>query len=139
MKTSLFESFAKMIDRVPDKEILKAIELEQGMLEDDFIYKSSLETPEVDSILSFCLFVNASMDGDSISPVELPSRHVEAYRKIVWRLVGAGEKPYGLKNEFDLTYNSGLSNAMADNPIISGKAGTTAKAAPLETGRRFGK
>lgn len=105
MKTGLFKLFVKMIDDLPDAEILKAIELEQGMLEDSLIHKSTGETPEVDSLLSFCQFIDTAMNEDDFSPVKLPLEHMTFYRKVVERLIESGKMPYGIKEKFDFTFD----------------------------------
>jgi hypothetical protein len=104
MKTELFKLFVKMIGDISDAEILKAVELEQGMLESHLMYKSILETPEVDSILCFCQFIGAAMDEDGFFPVELPSKHIAFYQTVVLRLVESGEMPSRVIEKFDFTF-----------------------------------
>ncbi|HTX22076.1 MAG TPA: hypothetical protein VMD27_09515 [Candidatus Aquilonibacter sp.] len=103
MKTQLFEAFAEMIDDLPAKGILKAIERERQMLKDDLLYKR-VTAEEVASIFSFCEFIKAVTEEDEMIPVELPEDQVVCFRKIVRRLVEAGELPVHAEEQFDLTF-----------------------------------
>lgn len=116
MKTELFETFAEMIKGIPAGEILKAIELERLMLKDDLLYKR-VSDEELASIFSFCEFVKSVTEADNLIPMELPGNQIRCFRKIVMRLVEAGELPVRAKEQFDLTFCAGLSKAPADGPV----------------------
>jgi hypothetical protein len=137
MKTGLFKLFVQMIGDIPDAEILKAVELEQGMLESHLMYKSILETPEVNSILCFCQFIGAATDDDGFIPVELPAKHIAFYQTVVMRLVESGQMPSQIKEKFDFTFKPAgcvLENILAlaksasggGRPIAPGIAQATA-------------
>ena len=113
MKTELFEAFAEMIDGIPTAGILKAIERERQMLKDDLLYKR-VSVKEVASIFSFCEFIKAVTEEDGMVPVELPENQIVSFRKIVMRLVDAGELPASAKEQFDLTFPSGFVRVLAD-------------------------
>jgi hypothetical protein len=106
MKTKLFEAFAEMIDDLPPKGMLTAIELERQMLKDDLMYKR-VSDEEVASIFSFCEFIKAITEEDIMIPVELPENQIACFRKIVRRLVEAGELPGRAQEQFDLTFSPG--------------------------------
>ena len=113
MSARLFESFSGMIDSIPGKAIPRAIELERWMLEDDLEQNRCSSKEETYSILSFCRFIKAVAQGESISPVALPVSHVAYYRKVVMELIEADELPYGAKERFDQTFASGFLRALA--------------------------
>jgi len=112
MKTSLFETFVEMINGIPAAGILKAIELEHGMLEDDLLHKRIPETLEVNSILCFCQFIKAVRAEGNTNPVVLPTDHIAFYRKVVTRLIEAGKLPLEAKRQFDLKFSPSFLKAL---------------------------
>jgi hypothetical protein len=108
MKALFFNAFKEMVDHIPAKAIRKAIETEHLMLEEDLLYKRIPETKEVDSILSFCQFIMAVAQKDIITPMKVPARHFVCYRRIVQRLIKAGELSVDAITQFDLTFSSGF-------------------------------
>jgi hypothetical protein len=113
MTTHLFQSFAEMLNGLPAAVIRKAMDLENRMLEKDLLYKRVPETDEVISILSFCQFIKAAAAGDNISSAESSPDHVAIYRKVVKRLIEAGELPTDAAGQFDFTFSSRSLNALA--------------------------
>jgi hypothetical protein len=113
MKAPLFESFKRMMEHIPPKAMVKAIELEHEMLEDDLLYKRVAETRDIFSILSFCKFINAVAQKDNILPVALPARQVAFYRAVVNQLIRGGELPFDAKEQFDFTFCSGFLRSLA--------------------------
>ena len=111
MQTGPFKSFAEMIDNISAKAIPKAIELEQQMLEDDLLHERISSAREAASILSFCRFITALIQGENVSSGALPAVHIVFYRKIVARLIEARELPFNAKEQFDATFSSGLLKA----------------------------
>ena len=105
MTSHLFESFAQMICDIPTKGMLKAIELERQMLKNDLLYKRTADK-EAASIFNFCEFIKAVEDQDCLAPVVLPADHVVGYRKILNRLIEAGELPVVAQKQFELTFAS---------------------------------
>jgi hypothetical protein len=116
MKKELFEAFAEMIEGIPAEDILKAIERERLMLKDDLLYKR-VSDEEVASIFSFCEFIKSVTEEDNLIPIELPGNQIACFRKIVTRLVEAGELPVRAKEQFDLTFSPGLLKAPDNKPV----------------------
>jgi hypothetical protein len=112
MRTHLFEAFAEMVDGLPDEGILKAIELERQMLKDDLLYKR-VSDEEVASIFIFCEFIKTVVEEDAMIPTELPTDQIACFRKIVMRLIRAGELPFTAREQFDLTFSSSFLTALA--------------------------
>jgi len=110
MKNRLFEVFAGMIDGTPAKAIIRAVELERWMLEDDLrLGRVSAYEETTASVLCFCQFVNAVIHGGVIPSVKLPVAHVVFYRKTVMRLIEVGALPHNAKGQFDETFSSAFS------------------------------
>jgi hypothetical protein len=101
MSPHRFDLFTQTIDHVPVKAIVDAVKLEHGVIEEDLLYKRVPETKEVDSILHFCKFIIAAIEGDNVVPCQLPVRHVAYYREVVLRLIRAGELPDATLERFD--------------------------------------
>jgi hypothetical protein len=113
MKALLFESFKRMIERIPPKAVFKAIELEHEMLEDDLLYKRVAETRDIVSILIFCKFINAAAQKDNIIPVTLPTKEVVFYRAVVKRLIRIGKLPAAAREQFDITFTPDFQKTLA--------------------------
>jgi hypothetical protein len=105
MKPRRFDLFANMLDHVPVKAILAAIKLEHWMIEDDMLYKRVPETKDVNSILYFCQFIIAVIEGETILPRRSLARHVAFYREIVLRLIKTGQLPDESIEQFDHAYS----------------------------------
>jgi hypothetical protein len=103
MKVKLFESFAKSVESLPDKGILKAIELERQMLTGDLLCRK-VEEQDLVTISSFCEFIKAVSVGNLITPIELPPNYRENCRIIALRLIAAGELPPDARTQFDLIF-----------------------------------
>jgi hypothetical protein len=101
MKTRFFELFTGMLEGLPAKGILRFVEREQGMLDEDLILKRVPQNREITSVLSFCHFLRAAACGGNFYSVELPADHVAIYRKIVVRMIQAGELTGNAKDKFD--------------------------------------
>jgi hypothetical protein len=108
MKVKLFESFTKSLDRLPAKKILKTIETEGQMLRDDLLQRR-VEEQDLATISSFCEFVKAASVGEVNSPVELPPNYRMDCRRIILRLIEAGELPSTAQEQFNLTFPVRLS------------------------------
>ncbi|HEY1663652.1 MAG TPA: hypothetical protein VGI03_14635 [Verrucomicrobiae bacterium] len=92
------------IDALPVEAICRVTEKEKEMIEEDISFHRSFPIKDTMSILSFCRFVHASMIGMTISPSSFPFDHVEFYRRIVYRLVGAHELPPLALRQFDSVF-----------------------------------
>jgi hypothetical protein len=103
-----FDLFANMLNHVPVKAMLAAIKLEHWMIEDDMLYKRVPETKDVNSILYFCKFILAVIEGENILPRKSLARHVAFYREIVLRLIKTGQLPDESIEQFDYTYSQDM-------------------------------
>jgi hypothetical protein len=106
MKAHLFEAFVKMIESLPTNGIMLVAELQGEMIEDDLSQRRALPLQEAVSILDFCRFLQAVARGSGIFPTALPMQHLASYRKIVNRLMEAGELPPNAGQQFDQTFLS---------------------------------
>ena len=98
----IFESFRSMIHQMPPKAILMAIERQGRMMENDLVNERNLNEGEAVSVLNFCRFIKAASSGLNVpSPCVVPVGHVAFYRKIVAKLIEAGDLPAYAKNQFD--------------------------------------
>jgi hypothetical protein len=113
MSGHLFESFAGMISSIPAKGIPRAVELEGRMLEDDLEHKRTSPTEDVTSILMFNLFIKTTLQQVPMLPVMVSADHVGLYRKVVIELIEAGELPQEAKEQFETTFSSIFSHALA--------------------------
>jgi hypothetical protein len=102
MPFQIFELFTTMIESLPPQAILKALDLECDMLEND-AKNHRLPVPEdAFSIFYFREFVRAIKLRKVMRPVKpLPSVHIEFFKKTVVRLVQANELPQAALDQFD--------------------------------------
>jgi len=113
MNSRLFEAFCEMLDRVPAKAIVRAAEAERRMVEDDIAAKRTEADRDATSVLTFCNFlINAARGIQCAFPL-WPIEHCAYYRKVVQRLVEAGELPEGIKVKFDISFSQALVRALA--------------------------
>jgi hypothetical protein len=116
MKRPIFDSFSEMINGLPASVLLKAIELEHRMLEEDLLYKRIPESAEVDSVLSFCEFIAAVSNQDDFCPViKLSLEHIAFYRGVIIRLIEADKIPVEAKAQFDLAFSLDFIKALSAN------------------------
>jgi len=101
MNWGLFESFCEMLESIPIKAVLRAVDAERKMVEDDLHKKRTERDEYVSSVLGFCNFLMLAVCGIYVSITSLPSEHRAIYRKIVQRLVDAGEIPSEIVGQFD--------------------------------------
>jgi len=100
----LFETFAAVIAEIPPQVVPKTLELQQKMLETDVALKRTLPMDDVNSILSFCRFVEALKRGGDCARTTLPEKHLEFYRDTVTRLVEAKVFNSRAREQFDLVF-----------------------------------
>ncbi len=91
-----------MIDGLPPKGVYRAAELERRMLEEDAASKRNSLNGDEYSVLDFCHFLEAVKLGTVPAGHILPEEHVAFYRKIVERLIAAGELSPDAKERFDV-------------------------------------
>jgi len=101
MNWGLFESFCEMLDSIPTKAVLRAVEAERKMVEDDLENKRTECDQYVVSVLGFCNFLTLAVCGVYASMAALPVEHRVYYGKIVQRLVDAGELPSRTAEHFN--------------------------------------
>lgn len=112
INTRLFESFCEMLEQIPIKAVVRAAEAERRMVEDDLAKKRTDADTNVTSVLSFCNFLTLAARGISFALPTLPIEHCAFYRKIVQRLVEAGELPAEMKRRFDRAFSESLATAL---------------------------
>jgi len=123
MNSGLFESFCEMLESIPIQAVLRAVEAERRMVEDD-IEKKRTEPDEYSlSILSFCDFLLRAVSGGYVSLPAFPVEHCAFYRKMVHRLVEAGELPPQMIAQFDGIFFRALSKALTANDETIATAG----------------
>ena len=112
MDAHLFESFSKMIDCIPAKGVVEAVETQCRMIEDDFAHKRSMPLKTAASILAFGRFLNAAARGENFSSSDVPIHHVPTYRRTVERLVDAGELPVTAQEQFNNAFSGGFLHSL---------------------------
>jgi hypothetical protein len=112
MHSYLFDSFARMIESVPPKAVIRAAEAERRMVEDDLESQRAVPDEEATSVLGFCNFLTAAARGVLVVLPIAPIEHCAFYRKVVQRLVEAGELPFTVKDQFDRTFSRVLFKAL---------------------------
>jgi hypothetical protein len=111
MGFQLFEKFAEMIDRLPAKAVVNAVQLEREMLENDLAQKRTLPMAEVRSIVAFCNFVQSGPEGVPGSKISVPIQHLGFYRNTVKRLVEGGVLPNEAGDVFEKVFSAMLKAA----------------------------
>ncbi len=111
MGIPLYERFAAMVERLPTKAVVSAVELERQMLEDDLERKRTLPILEARSIMAFASFLEDPNDALRWPSVHVPIEHMAFYRATVKRLVEAGEMPYETAAYFDRAFAASISKA----------------------------
>lgn len=103
MRQCLFDSFADMIEVIPARAVLRTLERESKMLQEDLALQRPVPVGQAASILDFCRFVeNVSRGMPAPAPSAASSAsQTEFYRKTVARLTAAGELPLHATLEFD--------------------------------------
>jgi hypothetical protein len=114
MYSHLFESFSKMIDKLPAKGVISATEREFQMLENDLATNRPVPRQEAHSILSFCRFLTAMKSGLPVSPTVLSPGHTAFFRKTLDRLIEAGVLPEDAKEQFDEAFTVPLLKSLAN-------------------------
>ena len=113
MSYDLFVAFSRTIEGIPAEAVLRAVELERWMIQDDLAHKRTMPIFDALSILGFCHFLKAIKLGMEIHPSALPVEHVPFYGKTVGRLVEAGELPLSAREQFDTAFSDGFLTSLA--------------------------
>lgn len=119
MNPGLFESFCEMLESVPIKAVLRTADAERRMVEEDLEKKRAEPDENSISVLSFCDFLPQAVSGGYVSLPALPVEHCAFYRKIVHRLVEAGELPPEIVEQFDRIFFEALSKALNTNNEVT--------------------
>jgi hypothetical protein len=123
MNWGLFESFCEMLESIPIKAVLRAVAAERKMVEDDLEKKRTEPDEYVFSVLGFCNFLMLAVCGVYESVALLPHEHRAFYRKIVQRLVDAGELPPEITGHFEKIFSPAFDSS-ATNSRLSQLIGT---------------
>ena len=90
----MFESFCELLESIPIKAVLRAVDAERKMVENDLVTKRTEMDEYVASILGFCNFLTLAVSGIYACAPALPFEHCAFYRRIIQELVDAGELPF---------------------------------------------
>jgi len=104
----LFEKFAEMVEKLPTRAVLKAVQLERQMLESDMAQKRTLPIAEVRSIVAFCDFLQHGPSTSRAVRISIPIQHLGFYRGTVKRLVVDGELPYQASEVFEHSFSAAM-------------------------------
>lgn len=105
MSLQVFDLFAKMITGLPPRAVLKALDLECKMLEDDIQNHHLVLAEDAFSIICFRQFVRMAKQGEAMRCIKpLSPDHVEFYKQTIVRLVHADELPPAAMEQFDYTF-----------------------------------
>jgi hypothetical protein len=98
----IFSPFVKMIQRLPAKAIVQALEVEYRMVQTDFERGRYSLTEEALSIFYFREFIQMTKyGGDVFFTRPFPPEHCEFYRQTLVRLIEANEVPLDAVEKFD--------------------------------------
>jgi hypothetical protein len=114
MNCGLFETFCEMLESIPIKAVMRAADAERKMVEEDLEKKRTVPDLYVDSVLDFCKFLTSAVAGLHATLPVFPVEHCAFYRKIIRRLVDAGELPAEIIGEFERIFCGALSRALTD-------------------------
>src|ERR1700723_1867891 len=105
MPRHIFDLFTRTITDLPIKAVIKALDLECKMLEEDFAHNRLAMPKDALSILCFWQFVRTVKSGETMRCVKpLPAVHIEFYKTTIVRLVQANELPPSAMEQFDCTF-----------------------------------
>jgi hypothetical protein len=107
----LFEKFAEMVEKLPTRAIVKAVQLERQMLETDLAQKRTVPMADARSIMAFFDFLQHGPSITRVSKISIPIQHLGFYRSTVKRLVENGELPYQAGEVFDHSFSSAMLTA----------------------------
>jgi hypothetical protein len=111
MGVQLFDKFAEMVEKLPAKAVLRALQLQRQMLEDDLAQKRTLPMADARSIIAFSHFIENVSDPVEIPKVGVPIQHLGLYRNTVKRMIEDGELPLEAASRFDNAFGAMLKAA----------------------------
>jgi hypothetical protein len=107
MELQIFGSFTKMINGLPTRAVLMALDLECKMLKNDIEVHRLDFSEDAFSIMSFRQFVRLAKQDEAMQCLKpLPPDHLEFYKKTIVRLIQANELPSSAMKLFDKTFRS---------------------------------
>lgn len=107
MPLEIFASFTRTITKLPAEAVIKALDLECKMLEDDLDHQRISSSEDASSILCFRQFVRmAKFGGPTRRTKALSPDHIEFYKETILRLVQANELPESAMEQFGNTFHS---------------------------------
>ena len=106
MRLSLFGPLEDTIEAMPVCAIITTLERVSRMWQDDLACDRPMPVREIESLQSFCDFVKAAKEQLPVplSATTFPLHHLGLYKKIIERLVGAGELPDGTLTQFETVF-----------------------------------
>jgi hypothetical protein len=107
MPVQIFARFTRALTDLPVEAVIRALDLECKMLDDDLAHERLPSSEDAASILCFGQFVRmAKVDAAMRRVKPLPPDHVEPYKETIVRLVQADELPASAMQRFDHTFQS---------------------------------
>lgn len=101
----IFPIFTNLLAETPARAVLRELEIQCRMLEDDLWHHHVPLSHEGFSILRFGQFIRAVKDGQRMCFVdEIPPDHIEFYKTTIARLIDANELPLSAADQFDHTF-----------------------------------
>jgi hypothetical protein len=105
MLVNYFYIFTRTIAHLPTEAIIKALDLECNMLEDDFEHERLASLEDANSILCFRQFLRMAEAAKMMFRVKcFPPDHLEFYKETIVRLVHAKELPASAMEQFDYAF-----------------------------------
>jgi DnaJ-domain-containing protein 1 len=102
----MFGAFSKMIHNMPVQAVLRAIDLECGMLEDDMEQRRLMSEADAHSILCFGRFIRIVKDGEPMRHFKgVPLDHLEFYKETLVRLVNSSQLPASAMEQFESAFS----------------------------------
>jgi hypothetical protein len=105
MSVNYFDIFTRTIAHLPTKAIIRALDLECNMLEDDFEHERLASLEDANSILCFRQFLRTAEAAKMMLRAKcFPPDHLEFYKETIVRLVQARELPTSAMERFDYAF-----------------------------------
>jgi hypothetical protein len=101
MSSRLFDTFCELLETLPVKAVVRAADAERRMVQNDLEMKRTELDEESLSVLEFCNFLIDAAHGLQFSLPIWPIEHSAFYRRVVRRLVDAGELPPAVRDQFE--------------------------------------
>jgi hypothetical protein len=107
MPLQIFGRFTRTITNLPAEAVIKALDLECKMLEEDLDHQRLSSSEDASSILCFRQFVRMAKFGAAMRCTKaLSPDHIDFYKETIVRLIQANELPESAMEQFDYTFHS---------------------------------